>query len=51
MKGAPHLVGDRVDGLALGTAIMMVDAVALIVTLHEAGPDEFRDGAAHVGAA
>ena len=50
IERAPHLVSDRVDGLALGTAIMMIDAVALIVTLHEAGLDELRDRAAHVRA-
>ena len=27
---------------------MMVDAVALVVALHEAGPDELRDRSAHV---
>ncbi len=50
MKRAPHLVGDRVDSLALGTAVVMVDAVALIVPPHEAGPDEFRNRSAHVRA-
>jgi hypothetical protein len=41
---------DRIDGLALGAAIGMIDAVALIVAVDEPGPDKIGDRAADIGA-
>ncbi len=51
MKRAACLVGDGVDCVALGAAVVVVDPVALIVASDQPGPHELGDGTADVGPA
>jgi len=51
VKGSPCLVGDRVNRLALGTTVLVIDPVALIMPAHETGADELGDGATNICAA
>ena len=40
-----------IDGMALGTAVRMINPVALIMTAHEAGGDQFRNRAREIALA